>query len=115
MASKLDALLAFLDALDSRPLIDELTTRLRQLDVDCADLAGFLRFDDRPYQRNLVRAGRWYHLWTLCWKNGQRSPIHDHAESLCGVRVLRGVATITRFEIAPNGHVKAVGSEDVGA
>ena len=36
--------------------------------------AGFVHFDDRHYQRNLVRAGRWYHIWGLCWKNGQRSP-----------------------------------------
>src|SRR5262249_49576071 len=48
----------------------------------------------------------------LCWKNGQRSPIHDHVGSSCGVRVLRGTMTETRFEFAPNGHVKAVSSRD---
>jgi DMSO/TMAO reductase YedYZ molybdopterin-dependent catalytic subunit len=115
MASKLDALLAYLDALDSRPSLNELTAQLRKLDIDCADLAGFVRFDDHHYQRNLVQAGRWYHLWVMCWKNGQRSPIHDHGSSVCGVRVLRGVATATHFVMAPNGHVKAVGSEDCPA
>jgi DMSO/TMAO reductase YedYZ molybdopterin-dependent catalytic subunit len=114
MASKFDALFNYLDALERRPAVAELQARLRQLDIDCADLAAFLRFDDRHYQRNLVRAGRCYHLWALCWKNGQRSPIHDHASSVCGIRVLRGVATITSFAMAANGHVKAVASEDFG-
>ena len=59
-----------------------------------------------------MRAGEWYHLLVLCWRNGQRSPIHDHAGSNCCVRVLRGTMTETRFEFAPNGHVKAVGSTD---
>jgi cysteine dioxygenase len=54
-------------------------------------------------------------LLALCWKNGQRSPIHDHAGSSCGIRVLRGTMTETRFEFAPNGHVKAVSSKDYGA
>ena len=60
-----------------------------------------------------MREGPWYHLLVLCWKNGQRSPIHDHAGSTCGVRVLRGVLTETTFAFAPNGHVKAVGSRDL--
>jgi len=112
MASKLDVLLAYLDALDGRPDLGELSAQLRQLDIDCADLAGFVRFDERQYQRHLVRAGRWYHLWVMCWLNGQRSPIHDHPGSVCGIRVLRGIATVTHFELAANGHVKAVASED---
>jgi len=75
-------------------------------------VAGFLRFSDRGYTRNLMRAGPWYHLLVLCWKNGQRSPIHDHAGSSCAVRVLRGTLTETLFEFAPNGHVKATFSRE---
>jgi DMSO/TMAO reductase YedYZ molybdopterin-dependent catalytic subunit len=113
MSTKLDALFEYLDGLDGRAPLKSLTDLLRRLDLSCADLADLLRFSDRDYQRNLVRAGRWYHLWVLCWKNGQRSPIHDHAGSSCGVRVLRGTATVTSFTFAPNGHVKALGSQDL--
>jgi DMSO/TMAO reductase YedYZ molybdopterin-dependent catalytic subunit len=113
MSTKLDALFEHLDGLEGRAPLKSLTDLLRRLDLGCADLADFLRFSDRDYQRNLVRAGRWYHLWVLCWKNGQRSPIHDHAGSSCGVRVLRGTATVTTFAFAPNGHVKALGSHDL--
>jgi cysteine dioxygenase len=62
--------------------------------------------------RNLVRAGPWYYALVLCWKNGQRSPIHDHHGSSCAVRVLRGTLTETIFEFAPNGMVKAAFSRD---
>jgi cysteine dioxygenase len=51
----------------------------------------------------------------LCWRNGQRSPIHDHTGSNCAVRVLRGTMTETLFEFAPNGHVKPTFSRDVPA
>src|SRR5262245_6994487 len=107
MASKLDTLISYLDALDRRPSLRDLTDQLQKLDISCDDMAGFLLFDPRRYQRNLVRAGQWYHLWVMCWKNGQRSPIHDHTGSVCAVRILRGAATVTRFELTPNGHVKA--------
>ncbi|HXG09728.1 MAG TPA: molybdopterin-dependent oxidoreductase [Gemmataceae bacterium] len=115
MSSKLEPLFRYLDALQGRAPLDELTDLLRRLDIDCAAVADYIRFSDRNYQRNLVRAGPWYHVWVMCWKNGQRSPIHDHAASNCGVRVLRGTATETIFAFAPNGLVKAVRSRDLPA
>jgi len=114
MSTKLAALLQYFDSLGERAPLGQLTDQLRRLELSCEDVPDFLRFSDRTYQRNLVHAGRWYHLWVMCWKNGQRSPIHDHAGSSCAVRVLRGTATVTRFEFAPNDHVKATGSEDFG-
>jgi DMSO/TMAO reductase YedYZ molybdopterin-dependent catalytic subunit len=112
MSAKLATLLEYLDRLQGRAPLTELTALLSRLELGCTDVADHLRFSDRAYQRNLVRAGRWYHLWVLCWKNGQRSPIHDHTGSSCAMRVLRGTATVTDFAFAPNGHVKALGSRD---
>ncbi len=113
MARNLTDLIRFLDGLDGRATLPDLMGQLKELDIDCDDLAEHVRFSSRAYARNLVRAGPWYHLLVLCWKNGQRSPIHDHAGSSCGVRVLRGAATETLFERAPNGHVKALFSRDL--
>lgn len=115
MADNLDSLLRYLDRLEDRASLPELTERLQRLELDARDVASFLRFAEPTYQRVLVRAGPWYHLWVLCWKNGQRSPIHDHIGSRCAVRVLRGTATITDFVFAANGHIKAVGSRDYPA
>jgi cysteine dioxygenase len=106
----LDDLFDYLDHLEDRAPLTELTSRLAQLDIDCDDVAEYVRFSERGYMRNLMRAGEWYNVLVLCWKNGQRSPIHDHKGSACGVRVLRGTATETVFEFAPNGHVVATRS-----
>ena len=115
MSDKLDSLIRYLDHLECRASLKELTAQLRRLEIDDRDVAEFIRFADPSYQRVLVRAKRWYHLWVLCWKNGQRSPIHDHLGSSCGVRVLRGTATVTDCVFAANGCVKAVGSRDYPA
>jgi cysteine dioxygenase len=112
MAKTLAALFEYLDRLDGRPALAELADELEELDLDCAGVADFIRFSDRGYMRNLMRAGPWYYALVLCWKNGQRSPIHDHTGSVCGVRVLRGTLTETLFEVTPNGHVKAIVSRD---
>jgi cysteine dioxygenase len=115
MTRSLSTLVRYLDGLAGRAPLEELTGQLAKLEVDCRELASFIRFSDRHYMRNLVRAGPWYNLLVLCWKNGQRSPIHDHTGSSCGVRVLRGTMTETLFEFAPNGHIKATFSRDLPA
>jgi cysteine dioxygenase len=112
MANTLDQFFQFLDGLEDRVDLADLLIEMSQLNVTCDDFPDHVRFSSRYYMRNLVRAGPWYHALVLCWKNGQRSPIHDHAGSSCGVRVLRGTMTETLFEFAPNGHVKAVTSRD---
>jgi DMSO/TMAO reductase YedYZ molybdopterin-dependent catalytic subunit len=115
MADKLDTLIDYLDRLQGKASLSELRDLLQRLDLDAGDVESFVRFAEPSYQRILIRAGRWYHLWVLCWKNGQRSPIHDHVGSGCAVHVLRGTATVTDCVFAPNGHVKAVASRDFPA
>ncbi len=101
-----------LDTLTARPDLPRLVEELSRFDIDLDDLSTHLHFAENGYKRNLVRAGAGYQAWLLCWKNGQRSPIHDHTGSACVVRVLRGTLTETLFERAPNGHVKATFSRD---
>jgi cysteine dioxygenase len=113
MAKTLAELIVYLDSLQERAPLPQLVAELEELEIGCDDLAEHVRFSDQQYARNLVCKGAWYHLLVLCWQNGQRSPIHDHAGSTCGVRVLRGTLTETTFDFAPNGHVKAVGSRDL--
>jgi cysteine dioxygenase len=113
MAQTLESLFAYLDGLKGRAALPDLTAVMAELEVDCEDFTEFIRFCDQGYARNLMRAGPWYHALVLCWKNGQRSPIHDHKGSSCGVRVLQGTLTETLFEMMPNGHIKASFSRDL--
>ncbi|MBX3414892.1 MAG: cysteine dioxygenase family protein [Pirellulales bacterium] len=110
--ASLAPLFDYLDRLEGRAPLDELCARLATLEVDLQELAEFLHFSPHHYARNLIATGPWYSVLALCWLNGQRSPIHDHAGSSCAVRVLRGTMTETRFDFAPNGQVRAVESRD---
>jgi cysteine dioxygenase len=113
MAKTLHELFDYLDGLEARAPLGHLVEELADLEFDCDQFQNYVVFSDKGYARNLVRKGPWYYLLILCWKNGQRSPIHDHSGSSCGVRVLRGVMTETTFAQAPNGHIKAIGSRDL--
>lgn len=113
MPGNLDSLLHYLDGLRERPSLASLQEHLGRLPITCDDVAHYIRFSDRGYQRNLVHSGESYNLWVMCWKNGQRSPVHDHAASVCAVRVLRGTLTESRYKFAANGAVVATGSREL--
>ncbi|KAF1816458.1 cysteine dioxygenase [Eremomyces bilateralis CBS 781.70] len=52
----------------------------------------------RAYTRNLVDKGNANsNLLLLVWSPGQQSPIHDHANAHCIMKVLRGSLKETRF------------------
>lgn len=88
------------------PLPDELMRRgLAAMDLDLAELAAALHFDDRGYQRTRIYRSSHLEAFVLCWRPGQASPIHDHRGSTCGMLVLRGVATETLFEASPCGRL----------
>ncbi len=112
-ALSLDEFFAALDQYRRRVPLEELTRLLETLDVDMEDVRGVACFGDDTYRRNLLKAGPAYQALVLCWRNGQRSPIHDHRGSSCGVRVLAGVATETIFEVAANGMIYATGSREL--
>jgi cysteine dioxygenase len=86
---------------------------LRETPLAIDHLATYLVFRPDRYVRNLVHAGPSYQALALCWRNGQRSPIHNHRGSACGVKVLRGTATETAFRRAPNGLVVPTGSREL--
>lgn len=96
---------AELDRYEERIPLDELVERLRLLDLDFEDVRPFVCFGEQTYRRNLMHAGRGYQALILCWRAGQRSPIHDHRGSSCGVRVIRGTVTETLFDMTPEGYV----------
>lgn len=110
---KLATLKKYLDGLSERASVDTLNDRLTHLDITLEDVSDYVRFGEKYYSRNLVCEGKWYHLLVICWRSGQRSPIHNHAGSTCGFRVLTGVATETRFELSPNKSIKPVSTRDM--
>jgi uncharacterized NAD(P)/FAD-binding protein YdhS len=93
------------DARDATIPFTELLESLRGLDLERADLAGALVFAERNYRRIAIRRNPHYEALILCWKSGQRSPIHNHLGSSCVVRVVEGRATETSFKKSPCGQL----------
>jgi cysteine dioxygenase len=76
---------------------DLIRSGLARLSLDRDALRGCVHFNERTYQRNLIHHTANCEILVLCWRSGQRSPIHDHGESACGVLVVEGMATETSF------------------
>ncbi len=108
-------LVDYLDNLTERASVGELQARLESLDITVDDVRDFVQFGETRYRRNLICRGGFYHLLAICWKSAQRSPVHNHAHSTCGFRVLTGVATETSFEFSPCGLVKPTATVDMVA
>ena len=109
---KLRALLNYLDSLTGRADLAVLSRLLDQLEITRADLAPACRFCDDTYQRNIIKESPWYELVCLCWRSGQRTPIHDHRGSSCAFRVIEGSALEIRFDVTPSGLLRCSGSFD---
>ncbi|HEX3557798.1 MAG TPA: cysteine dioxygenase family protein [Pyrinomonadaceae bacterium] len=88
-----------LAALDRRPELPEVNEWMREVEVGQDELRPHVGFKEGTYARHRVRLCEHAELLVLCWRPGQRTPIHDHAGSFGAVRVLRGVMWETLFEM----------------
>jgi cysteine dioxygenase len=104
---------AQLDRIQGQLPMDAILDWLGDMPLSVEQLAAYQIFSPERYVRNRLHDGPNYQALVLCWRNGQRSPIHNHRGSHCGVRVLHGVATETIFGRAGNGMVYPVGSRDL--
>jgi cysteine dioxygenase len=113
MGRLIDSRFAALDRFDGQLPLAVILDWFRDQPLTLDDLSSYLVFRPDRYVRNRVHDGPAFQALLLCWRNGQRSPIHNHLGSHCGVKVLRGVATETVFERAPNGLVVPARSRDL--
>src|SRR5262245_33930465 len=112
MASKFERAFTTRDGLDGQlplpAIMDWLSAELLTL----KELSSYLIFNPERYVRNRVYDGPMYQALVLCWRNGQRSPIHNHRGSHCGVRVLRAIPPPTLFPRQPHGPEPPVAPRD---
>jgi cysteine dioxygenase len=81
------------------PTFDEINALMAGVEVGADELRPYVGFKEGTYARHRVHLGPHAELLVLCWRPGQRTPIHDHAGSFGAVRVLRGVMWETLFEM----------------
>ena len=82
------------------------------LKVNRSEIEPHILFAEEKYARNLVYKCEHFECLVLCWKPGQRSPIHDHANSICTVYTVDGLLSADNYRKMSNGHIRADYSED---
>ena len=70
---------------------------VKNLRPQCEYLDPYLNFSERGYTRTQFYKGPRFEILVLCWREGQASPIHDHAESICTMAVVKGTCTVENF------------------
>ena len=108
---KLQPLFKYLDLLKAPADLATLGILLKNLDITRKDLGEACVFGEDDYQRTILKDSRWYEVVCICWRSGQRTPIHDHKGASCAFRVIEGIATETKFEKSASGFVYPTSSK----
>ncbi|HEV2912344.1 MAG TPA: cysteine dioxygenase family protein [Pyrinomonadaceae bacterium] len=88
-----------LEGLREVPSLDEINAWLLEVEVRGEDLRPYVGFKAGTYARHRVFRNEHAELLVLCWRPGQRTPIHDHNGSHGAVRVCEGVMWETMFAL----------------
>lgn len=95
----LASLVETLEGLDASPELSQVDEWMRRVEVSREELRPYVSFKEGTYARHRVFICNYAELLVLCWRPGQRTPIHDHAGSFGSVRVLEGFMWETLFEM----------------
>jgi cysteine dioxygenase len=80
----------------ARADVHRVVARLR---VTPDELERYQHWSDERYTRTRFYEGERFEILVLCWKEGQTSPIHDHANSICTMVVLEGEAVTSLYAV----------------
>ena len=87
-----------LNALKSVPTLPELKDLVGRTTISPDELRPYLGFKAGNYSRHRVMRNEFVEMLVLCWKPGQRTPIHDHNGSHGAVLVHEGIMWETTFD-----------------
>src|SRR5262245_48001928 len=92
--------------------LPQLRQLVSNLKPERREIERYISFNEKRYARNLVYKDAAFECLVLCWRPGQRSPIHDHGNSLCAVYTMDGTLSADNYLKTANGHIRADFSED---
>jgi len=93
----LRSLVKALESLSNAPSLDQIYDWLEMAEISTEELQPYLGFKEGNYWRHRVFRNEFAEMLVLCWRPGQRTPIHDHNGSHGGVKVYRGMLWETTF------------------
>jgi cysteine dioxygenase len=83
------------------PSLAEINELIVNTTVSVNELQPYLGFKAGNYCRHRVMRNEFVEMLVLCWKPGQRTPIHDHNGSHGAVFVHEGILWETTFDYDP--------------
>lgn len=92
------ALAEALESMTAVPALAEVYRLVEGTDMSREEVAPYLGFKAGNYSRHRVMKNEFVEMLVLCWKPGQRTPIHDHNGSHGAVFVHQGIMWETTFE-----------------
>jgi cysteine dioxygenase len=92
--------------------LPDLQRLVEELRPEYSEIAPHIHFKDERYTRNLIERADDFEALLLCWRAGQRSPIHDHANSMCAVYTVQGQLSAENYRLTPAGHIRPDSSEE---
>ena len=97
----LQSLVIALGSLDSAPELTQIYEWLEKVEISTEELQPYIGFKEANYWRHRVCRNEFVEMLVLCWRPGQRTPIHDHNGSHGGVKVCQGLLWETTFNYDP--------------
>lgn len=91
------ALIEKLNSQINPPALEALTSWLSTVEISQLDLEPFIGFKEGNYWRHRVCRNDAVEMLVICWRPGQKTPIHDHNGSHGVVRVHQGLMQETIF------------------
>jgi len=95
-------LVAALEGLAGLPSLEQLDSWLVNSAIEREDLLPYIGFKEGNYWRHRVVRNDFVEMLVLCWRPGQRTPIHDHNGSQGAVLVYEGLMWETTFNFDPS-------------
>jgi cysteine dioxygenase len=111
----LQSLVSTLESLDSAPELAQIYEWLERAEISPDELEPYIGFKEGNYWRHRVCRSNFVEMLVLCWRPGQRTPIHDHNGSHGGVKVCQGLLWETTFSYDPVAGLEYKSAREHGA
>src|SRR3954464_11202616 len=76
---------------------DGIRAFMQGMQLSAQELAPYIHFRDEYYTRNLMYRDALFEVMAICWKRGQKTPIHTHNGQLGWMSIVQGEVAVHNY------------------